>query len=215
MNVTNGGSEQRIEFLQGILEIDPKNVAALVELGWSLAEDAHDEAQGVIALEQALEIAPDSLEANFWLAKIYYHLLPGNTARAKETLERALAADPSYPAAASLYGALCWELNAPDICGTSDCDPIEPERALTHLRAAYESETSWVALPNGVDEILTQLNRVPEAIEFSKRAFRLARHFLKLSTPSNQSYYESCITHRWVDKEFLARLQWRAARKAG
>ena len=108
MNVSNGGSEQRIEFLQGILEIDPKNVAALVELGWSLAEDAHDNARGVIALEQALEIAPDSLEANFWLAKIYYHLLPGNTARAKEALERALATNPSYPAAASLYGSLCW-----------------------------------------------------------------------------------------------------------
>lgn len=194
-------NEARIEFLRGVLAVDPDGVDALVELGWLLVSDAHEKDEGIALLQAALDKAPNSCEARYWLAKVYYHYDLSHLSDAKEFLARALTDEPSHPAIASLFGSIC-------------CETDEPQLALTHLRRALDREPSWVSLHSSLDRVLTQLNRLPEAIDAAKEAYRLALHFVTISTPDNYSYFEQCVTHRWTKQDDMAQLQTRASRRA-
>ena len=192
-------SEERIRFLEEVAQCDPKCVDVLVELGWLYEEDRHDFDLAVATLKHAIDIKPDCADAFFWLAKVYYH----DGARyefARDAAERALACQAAHPGASSLLGSIYDDLNM-------------PERGIPLLEAAVASEPSWVNLHAVLDEIKTRSSLLPEAIAHAREALRLARALHACSTPETYSYFESCVTGRWVSPEDLQRLEQRAARR--
>lgn len=203
----------KMDFFQGIVDVDETNVDALVKLGWALADDAHDVDRAIETLKRALDLSPQSPEASFWLAMVYFHHVIGDIESTKEYLERALNADSSFPPAASLYGYLYGELADRIETDSVVCDGIDPDRVIAVIRDACKREPSWVNLPASLDFVLTRLDRIPEAKKAAKHAFRLAKHFFERSTPENYDEYERCITGRWVDKDILWALRFRAARR--
>lgn len=203
----------RMCFFQGIVDVDKANVDALVKLGWALADDGDDVGRAIDTLKRALDLSPESPKANFWLAKVYFHHVIGDIERSKEFLERALCADSTYPPAASLYGYLYCELADRIESGSVACDGIDPDRAIAVIRGACKREPSWVSLPASLDFMLTRLDRIPEAIDAAREAFRLANHFFELSTSENYDEYEYGITGRWLGKESLRACRLRAARR--
>lgn len=190
---------ERIRFLETVIGVDPTDVKVLTELGWQYAEYADDAWRGLSTLATAVEIAPDSIAPLFWLAKTYFHHWT-DPEKVRETLERALQLKADDPACVCLYGAACNDLG-------------DASAALVPLLAAIKVEPSWVSLSTALDEVYTAMGRLGNAIVYAKQAFRLAREFCEVSTPENESYFESCVTGRWVNKDKVARLRIRAARK--
>lgn len=190
---------ERIQFLETIIDIDASNVRAMTELGWLYFDDKHDYPAAVSTLERAHELAPDSSQPLYWLAKVYYHHT-AHLKKSREFIERALKLKADDPASASLYGAVCSELG-------------DASAALVPLLAAIKIEPSWVSLLSSLDYVYTAMDQLSDAIIHAKQAFRLANRFYEVSTAANDSYFDRCVTHRWVDKESLAALRVRAARK--
>ncbi len=188
-----------IPFLNAILEVDPENLDALIELGWLQFDDAHDAALAISTLEGVLRVAPENARAAFWLAKVHYHFT-SYLKKAREYLELALANEPGDPASASLYGAVCCELD-------------DPQPALAPLQAAFQREPSWVSLAWELGSVHAGMAQPEKGIVYAEQAIRMATRFHAVSTPENYSYYESCITQRWVDEDSLSLLQDLAARR--
>ncbi len=201
----------RMDFFQGIVDVDETNVDALVKLGWALADDSDDVARAIDTLKRALNLSPQSPDASFWLAKVYFHHVIGDIESTKEYLERALNADSTFPPAASLYGYLYCELADRIESGSVVCDGIDPDRVIAVIRDACNREPSWVNLHLSLEFVLRRLDRIPEAIEAARQAFRLAKHFFERSTPENYDEYEQCITGRWIDKDKLRACRMKAA----
>lgn len=197
-----------MNFFQGIVDVDETNVDALVKLGWALADDADDVDRAIDTLKRALDLSPQSPEASFWLAQVYFHHVIGDIESTKEYLERALNADPAYPPAASLYGYFYCELADRN---SVVCDGIDPDHVIAVIRDACKREPSWVNLLLSLEFLLTKLDRIPGAIEAAKQAFRLAKHFFEQSNPENYDEYEQCITGRWIDKDKLRACRMKAA----
>ena len=76
------------------LHKNPYDVNALIELGFLYIEPLHDPKQALATLEYAIGLAPDNVDAHFWLAKTLYHDHFRN-ADAKKLLTQALIIDPS------------------------------------------------------------------------------------------------------------------------
>lgn len=188
----------RTDFLYRILEIDPTSVGALTELGWARGNDDHDYDGAVTALTKALSIERGSVDIGYRLASVHYH--SGHLEHARETLEQVLGASPGHPASASLFASVC-------------CDLKNEERAIAHLDQAVMAEPSWISLHSGLDMIHSSLGNLLLAITHAKDGFRLAKQFHEVSTAETYSYWEACVTHRWVDNDSLLRLRQRASRK--
>ncbi len=193
-------NKDRIEFLEVVREVDPKNLSCLIELGWLYELIDHDFDRATCTLGYATEIEPQSVEALYWLAIVHYHDRC-NFEKAKGLLEKALKVEPFHAAASSLYGSVCGDLDL-------------PAQAIPSLEGAIARESTWPSLFESLDWAYTEIGELGKAIECAKQSFRLQKRYLEVSTEENYSYYEACVTSRWTNKESLRCTRWRAARKA-
>ena len=70
------------------LHKNPYDVNALIELGFLYIEPLHDPKQALATLEYAIGLAPDNVDAHFWLAKTLYHDHFRNAEMLKESFGR-------------------------------------------------------------------------------------------------------------------------------
>ncbi len=186
----------RMDFLETVVAQDPRDIAALVELGWLCELDRHDFDRAVETLSNAISIDPERTEAYFWLAKVYYHD-GAQFEEATAALERALQCDPTHIPSMSLLAAVCLDMD-------------EAARAVDLILEAARREPSWVLLHSTACEACVRTGKREDALRHAGEALRLAREFRKVSTEDTYSYYEHAVTGRWVTADDLNYLEHRA-----
>ena len=192
-------SSERMEFLKRVLDADPSNVPALIELGWRYDSEEHDFGGARSLLERALAIEPTSVEAAFWLAMLYYHAF-SLFEEARVQLQSVLKRDPGHAASLSLLAAIHLSLD-------------EPETAVELLQEALRREPSWVLLHEVLDTAHSRQGNMVEAVRHARQALRLAEQFYEVSSMEPYDDFETIVTGRWISKDKLERLRQRAQRR--
>jgi tetratricopeptide (TPR) repeat protein len=106
-----GSTDQAIDYFQRALQIDPKHIIALQNLG-NAYRQKRDWANAQNTLERALALNPDDPEANYSLGMVYAQ--QNDTRQAYEFLQKAIAARPAYPEALNNLGILYLRTRRPE-----------------------------------------------------------------------------------------------------
>lgn len=189
---------EAISFLETVVQCDPNDVEARVMLGWLYEYQRHDYDGAVAHLKAALSKNPQSAQAGFWLAKVYFH--DGSRLElACQALEDVLRVHPDHVPSLSLLASVY-------------CDLGERELAIEALERALELAPSWVSLHTEAAMRYADVGTWDVAAKHAAEALRLAREFRKVSDSETYTYFEAAVTGRWVTDEDIARLKHEAAR---
>lgn len=170
-------------YLKKLIEKDPQNIQALIQLGVLCWEPFHDDIKAIEYLEKAIKYDPQNIDARFWLAKCYYH---DNCAyeKAKQLLKDALNIDPKR--------SDCFHLLATII---EDFDRNN-EEALKYVKKAVEFAPDWPANIAFLVSLYIETNDIPSAEREILKLEKLTK--LPLVKPKNgvEDYYETIVTGR-------------------
>jgi tetratricopeptide (TPR) repeat protein len=136
-----GRTEESVEYFQRALEVNPRHVLSLDNLGNAYrVQKKWSEARRV--LERALEISPEDPEANYSLGMVFAET--NDTAAAREHLQRALKARPNYPEALNNLGVLALVTQHRDeaVISFEQCIQLAPafDQAYLNLARVYALE---------------------------------------------------------------------------
>jgi len=104
-------TDEAIDYFQHTLDIDPKHVIALQNLG-NAYRQKRDWPSARKALERALALSPEDPEANYSIGMVYAQ--QNNAEQAYEHLQKAIAARPAYPEALNNLGILYLRTRRPE-----------------------------------------------------------------------------------------------------
>lgn len=166
------------------LEKNPKDVDALIELGYLYFVDCEDRDKALQLLKHAIKLDPNNAEAYYWLAKSYNHNF-FDEEKTKEALEKALLIDPNR--------ADCQLM----LLGFLEDQGMKYNRLIQELKRLIKHEPTWMYLRTTLTYHLLEKNKFDEAKQVAKEARQVFKK-MKLPTPTTprEEYYEECVRGR-------------------
>lgn len=171
----------RFEYIQQRLRKNSDDISALIERGfYGVDEECDHEARA--ALNYALELDPNNVDALFWKAENWFYNFGHTSGSAEPFLLKALAIDPTR---ADCYLSLSKT--------TTDMN-----KKIEYLEEAVALEPSWPLPRRVLISNLIELKLFDRAEELLHDGFKQAQKFKPLPCPSTdmKAYYEAHVTGR-------------------
>jgi cytochrome c-type biogenesis protein CcmH/NrfG len=163
---------------------NPYDVEALIELGFLCIEPVHDAYQALGALNRAVILVSDNIQAYFWLAKTLYHD-HCNEKDTKIVLEAALRVDANNAECCSLLVSVLHYLD----------EDKDLTRSIDLLQRAVKTQPSWLKPRFSLVCRFLEKKRFDEAEKILLEAKEIVKNtiFSPLKTLMEE-YYIQCIT---------------------
>lgn len=175
---------EQLNMINKKLDQNPSDVRLLLEKGFLLMEPFHDTEASLTLFRQAVELAPNNVDALFWLAKSLYHD-HFQEQEPKALLEKALSIDPRR---AEVHDFLAGILSSSE---------SNLERSIFHFKKTIEFEPTWIWPRISLGCCFLKKNEFVLAEGELLKALDVFNKIVKpVPTSSMEKYFENCVTGR-------------------
>jgi tetratricopeptide (TPR) repeat protein len=185
---------QRLTELARVLKRGAEDSQTLTEYGCLQFEPFQNADAAMTALQRALELDPQSVDARFWLAKVLYHSF-SRLESARTILEETLRLDPQRADCVSLLASVLQDLGI----GVAERLPL--------ARRATELAPDWVRTHQLLAAVAREARDYGLAKQELEKAIELGERQTPASADPAREYYETTVTGRLLSAESLRSLR--------